>query len=53
VAPSADPAEVAAAILRVRDGGQALRESTAGWFRHNAERLSLGRSLERVVESYE
>lgn len=52
VAPSAAPEEVAAAILRVRDGGQALRESTAEWFRDNAERLSLERSLERVVESY-
>jgi glycosyltransferase involved in cell wall biosynthesis len=52
VAPSASPEDVAAAILRVRDGGQALRESTAGWFGENARRLSLERSLERVVESY-
>jgi glycosyltransferase involved in cell wall biosynthesis len=52
VAPSADPGEVAAAILRVRDGGRALRESTAAWFGQNAQRLSLTRSLERVVESY-
>jgi glycosyltransferase involved in cell wall biosynthesis len=52
VAPSGSPEDVAAAILRVRDGGQPLRESTADWFRENAERLSLERSLERVVESY-
>ena len=52
VAPSASPDEVAAAILRVRDGGQALRESTARWFGENARRLSLENSLERVVESY-
>jgi glycosyltransferase involved in cell wall biosynthesis len=52
VSPSASPEDVAAAILRVRDGGQALRESTAGWFGENARRLSLEHSLERVVESY-
>jgi glycosyltransferase involved in cell wall biosynthesis len=52
VAPSSEPEAVAAAILRVRDGGQALRESTSGWFAANAERLSLERSLERVVEIY-
>ncbi len=52
VAPSAAPEELAAAILRVREGGQALRESTAEWFGEHAERLSLERSLERVVESY-
>jgi glycosyltransferase involved in cell wall biosynthesis len=52
VAASPEPAEVAAAILRVHEGGRALRESTSEWFRENATRLSLEHSLERVVESY-
>jgi glycosyltransferase involved in cell wall biosynthesis len=52
VAASASPAELAAAIERVHDAGFALRESTSDWFRRNAERLSIGRSLETVVESY-
>src|SRR4051794_13460018 len=52
VAASPDPDELAAAIVRVHEGGQALRDSTSEWFRENAERLSLERSLERVVESY-
>jgi glycosyltransferase involved in cell wall biosynthesis len=52
VAASADPAELAAAIERVHAGGHALRERTAAWFAANAERLSIGRSLAIVVESY-
>jgi glycosyltransferase involved in cell wall biosynthesis len=52
VAPSADPEALAAAILRVRDGGPALRASTIEWFAANARRLSLEGSLERVVEAY-
>ena len=32
VAPSASPEDLAAAILRVRDAGPALRTSTAAWF---------------------
>jgi glycosyltransferase involved in cell wall biosynthesis len=52
VAPSASPADLAAAIERVHAEGQALRERTAAWFRANAERLSLESSLRRVIESY-
>ena len=52
VAPSAAPEDLAAAIERVHAEGQALRERTADWFRANAERLSLERSLEKVLESY-
>jgi glycosyltransferase involved in cell wall biosynthesis len=44
--------ELPAAIGRVRDAGFALRESTLAWFRANADRLSLERSLERVLEAY-
>jgi glycosyltransferase involved in cell wall biosynthesis len=52
VAPSAAPPDLAAAILRVRAGGQALRDSTARWYAANARRLSLAASLETVAESY-
>jgi glycosyltransferase involved in cell wall biosynthesis len=52
VAPSAEPEQIAAAIVRVHDAGIALRESTARWFDENAERLSLEHSLRMVLESY-
>ena len=52
VAPSADPNDLAAAIVRIHDEGQALRESTAAWFAENAHRLSLDNSLETVLRAY-
>jgi glycosyltransferase involved in cell wall biosynthesis len=52
VAASAEPEELAAAILRVHEAGPALRERTVRWFAHNAERLSLEGSLETVLEAY-
>jgi len=52
VARSAEPDDLAAAILRVLKGGPALRDSTARWFDENAFRLQLDRSLELVVGEY-
>ena len=52
VAASDSPEDLAAAIVRVREGGAALRASTAEWYRANARRLSLEDSLERVAEAY-
>jgi glycosyltransferase involved in cell wall biosynthesis len=52
VADSVEPAELAAAILRVHAAGQALRESTAAWYERNAGRLSLDRSLKTVLAVY-
>jgi glycosyltransferase involved in cell wall biosynthesis len=52
VADSADPDELAAAILRVRELGPSLRKSTAAWFERNAQRLSLETSLEKVLGEY-
>jgi glycosyltransferase involved in cell wall biosynthesis len=52
VAASDAPEDLAAAIVRVREGGAALRASTAEWYRANARRLSLEDSLERVAEAY-
>ena len=52
IAPSPDPQAVADAIVRVHEGGVALRESTARWFGQSAEWLSLESSLRRVLELY-
>jgi glycosyltransferase involved in cell wall biosynthesis len=52
VAESVEPQALADAILRVRDEGQALRGRTAAWFRRNADRLSLERSLDAVAAGY-
>ena len=52
LAPSAAPDDLAGAIVRIHRAGPALRESTADWFRSNAERLSLEASLETVLKAY-
>ncbi len=52
VAPSADSHDLAAAIVRVAEGGEALRASTAAWFAQHAPRLSLAASLREVVAAY-
>ena len=53
IAPSAEPEDLAEAIIRVHRAGPKLRESTAAWFERNAERLSLDRSLEMVLAAYQ
>jgi glycosyltransferase involved in cell wall biosynthesis len=52
IAPSPEPQDLAAAILRVWERGPALRASTAAWFERNAGRLSLDRSLEIALAAY-
>ena len=52
VADSAEPKELARAILRVQRAGRALRESTCAWFAANARRLSLEHSLQQVADAY-
>ena len=52
IAERSDPQAVADAIVRVHDGGLALRRSTARWFSENAEQLTLESSLQTVLESY-
>jgi len=52
VAASAEPAELARAIVRVHEGGRALRERTCAWFAGNARRLSLESSLQQVAAVY-
>jgi glycosyltransferase involved in cell wall biosynthesis len=52
VAASAEPQDIADAILRVRAAGAPLRASTAAWFERNRDRLSLTSSLDRVAAAY-
>lgn len=52
IAPTADPAALADAIMAVLEGGASLRASTNDWFARNAERLSIERSIELVLASY-
>jgi glycosyltransferase involved in cell wall biosynthesis len=52
VATSDRAEDLAAAIVRIHEGGPALRESAAEWFRQNAERLSFERSFETLLEDY-
>ena len=52
VAASASPEDLAAAIVRVHEGGDALRERTRAWFGRNAQRLSLESSLRTVAAGY-
>jgi len=52
IAASASAADLAAAILRVRDAGHALRLATAAWYAEHARSLSLADSLERVAAAY-
>jgi glycosyltransferase involved in cell wall biosynthesis len=53
VAPSASAEDLAAAIIRVREGGEAMRQTTAKWFHANVDRLSLDRSIDRVAANYQ
>jgi glycosyltransferase involved in cell wall biosynthesis len=52
VAERSDAESIAAAIARVHEAGEAMRQSTARWYEQNAERLSLESSLESVLETY-
>lgn len=49
---STDPWEVASAILRVHDAGDALRHTTLAWFRANASTLTIEGSLPRILGAY-
>ncbi|HEX4034135.1 MAG TPA: glycosyltransferase family 4 protein [Solirubrobacteraceae bacterium] len=52
IAASAEPQALAAAIVEVHRGGEAMRASTREWFAANAQRLSLEHSLETVLAAY-
>jgi len=50
--PAPHRTSFARAIVRVHEGVSRLRESSAGWFHVNAERLSLDHSLAAVTEAH-
>jgi glycosyltransferase involved in cell wall biosynthesis len=52
VTPSADPADIAAAIVRVHASGRALRERTARWVERRSGELRVESSLKRVLNAY-
>jgi glycosyltransferase involved in cell wall biosynthesis len=52
LAASADPEDLADAIVRVHAQGEDLRERTRDWFARNARRLSLDASLDTVAAAY-
>jgi glycosyltransferase involved in cell wall biosynthesis len=52
VVKSTSAEDLADGIVRVHDGGAALRTSTADWFTRNAEQLSLDASLDAVAARY-
>jgi glycosyltransferase involved in cell wall biosynthesis len=52
IAASAFPDDLAAAILRVVEGGPELRKSTATWFDAHSHELALATSLETVSAAY-
>jgi glycosyltransferase involved in cell wall biosynthesis len=53
VAPNPEPNAIAAALVRVLDGGETLRDSTLQWFVENGSTLRLENSLTQVLRSYE
>jgi glycosyltransferase involved in cell wall biosynthesis len=53
IAPSSDPQAIAEAIVRVHEGGATMRQTTAAWYRRNAELLSLESSLREVLAGYD
>jgi glycosyltransferase involved in cell wall biosynthesis len=52
IADSAEPGDLAAAILAVIAAGAPLRKSTSEWFAAHAESLSIDRSIEAVLAIY-
>ena len=49
----ASAAGLAVAVIKVRESGAGLRDSTHAWFTRNTGRLSLGGSLVTVARTYE
>jgi glycosyltransferase involved in cell wall biosynthesis len=52
VADSAEPEELARAVLEVVRGGEDLRRSTLEWYERHRDELSIESSLEAVESSY-
>jgi glycosyltransferase involved in cell wall biosynthesis len=52
IAQSAEPDELAAAIVRIYEGAAGMRAATLAWYQRNAASLSLSGSLDQVVGTY-
>jgi len=52
IAASAQPRDLADALVAVHEGGVLLRDSTSDWFHRNAGRLAAGHSIGAVLEAY-
>ena len=52
IAADVTPEALGQALVDACEGGDALRASTCDWFARNAERLSLGRSLDLLDDVY-
>jgi hypothetical protein len=50
---SADPGDLAAAIVRIHAAGPDLVNSTYGWFRKHATQLSVDDSVTRIEQVYQ
>jgi glycosyltransferase involved in cell wall biosynthesis len=53
VVESEDPDALAAAIVRVHEAGEELRQATREWYAANETRLSIDSSVDKVVAAYE
>ena len=52
IVASAQPADLAAALISIHEAGASLRNTTSEWFRRNVERMWVGRSVATVAEAY-
>jgi glycosyltransferase involved in cell wall biosynthesis len=52
IAPSTEPGDLAAAIVRAHDLGPSLRRSTMEWYGANRRRLSLDASVAEILRVY-
>ena len=52
IAESAAADDLAAAIVRIHQGGAELRTATAAWFTMHGQELALATSLEAVLAGY-
>lgn len=52
IAPTAQPAALADAIVKVHAASPALVQSTYAWFREHADELSVDRSVAQIEQVY-
>ena len=52
IAPSVEPSDLAAAIVRIAQEGRPLRDRTSAWFTEHAASLSLEGSMQQLLDDY-